>query len=68
VTCNDINSILVLLVVMAGAMALASWLSPRTCRWLSLRLFARAEAVEASRAAYRQVHGEVMSVNREICE
>lgn len=51
-TNQDINSILVVLLILLATMALAFWLSPRGCRWLSLYLYCRATALDAARQAF----------------
>jgi glycerol-3-phosphate acyltransferase PlsY len=47
-----INVILVVAWILVVTMALTFWISPKGCRYLSLRLFARAEQLEIGRKTY----------------
>lgn len=49
---NDVNAILAVSLILLATMAAAFWISPRGCRWLSLRLYARAVQIEAGRQAF----------------
>lgn len=51
---QDLNVVLAIAVVMAGALSLAAWVSPRALDWLVLRLHARSVALTAARRAYAQ--------------
>ena len=52
-SCTDINSVLLVTLILIGVLALAVWASPLGCRWISLRLYARAEQLDAGRRAFK---------------
>jgi hypothetical protein len=60
----DINAILVVSLILLATMAVAFWLSPQGCRWLSLRLYCRAVQIEAGRKAF----ADAMKANTEVLD
>ena len=50
---NPVNVVLAVILVIASATSVGVWCHPQALVWLSDRLYARAKAVEAARAAYR---------------
>ena len=52
-TPTDINTILLIVIILLAATLTGVWIHPQALIWLSDRLYARARAVEAARTAYR---------------
>jgi hypothetical protein len=48
----DVNAMLATILILLATLAVAFWVSPRGCRWLSLRLYCRAVQIEAGRQAF----------------
>ena len=44
---TDLNDMLMLILILAALLGAAFWFSPKGCRWISLYLFCRAEALDA---------------------
>ena len=50
---QNVNLILIIVFMLAASLYLATWLSPKGCRHVSLYFFVRAEQLEAGRNAAR---------------
>ena len=61
-TVTDVNTTLLVVVILAAAGALAVYLSPKAIVWSTRRMNARARALSAARATYADEWKEAMEV------